>query len=109
MTRRAQLRIYRIEDGRLDDFIAGWGSGVVPLRRSFGFRIDGAWTDAATSTFAWVVSYDGDGTFEEADARYYGSPERAGLEPNPARLIVEADTRMLDPLDLDGPVNPSRG
>ncbi len=33
MARRAQLRDYRIESGRLAEFVAAWTAGVVPSRR----------------------------------------------------------------------------
>ncbi len=37
-----QLRIYKIQPGKMDDFLKGWEQGVVPLRRQQGFRVDGA-------------------------------------------------------------------
>jgi len=62
----SQLRVYRIADGHLADFVAEWRAGVLPLRQRFGFQIE-AWTDAAESTFVWVVRYGGPGTLEDAD------------------------------------------
>src|SRR6185436_3656895 len=38
-----QLRIYEIEDGELDAWIAEWREHVAPLRRRLGFRILGPW------------------------------------------------------------------
>jgi len=40
-----QLRDYRIQPGHMDDWIAGWKAGVVPLRQQEGFQIVGAWVD----------------------------------------------------------------
>jgi hypothetical protein len=101
-TEESQLRVYRIADGHLDDFVAEWRAGVLPLRERFGFRIE-AWTDAAESTFVWVVRYDGPGTLEEADRAYYASPERAALEPDPARGIGAAITRSHAPVGNELP------
>ena len=43
----------------------------------------------------WIVGYDGD--IREADERYYASPERGAMNPNPARLIVEPRHVWLEP------------
>jgi hypothetical protein len=50
----SQLRVYKITDGHLADFVAEWRAGVLSLRERLGFRIE-AWTDTAESTFVWVV------------------------------------------------------
>lgn len=92
-----QLRIYRIATGRMDQFIAGWRAGVVPLRRRFGFEVEAAWSSSAEDRFCWLVRYAGEGTFEEADRAYYASPERKGLTDDPARFIVEAEALMVEP------------
>jgi hypothetical protein len=94
-----KLRIYTIEDGRLEDFLAAWTAGVVPLRRRFGFSIQ-AWTVPRESVMVWLVTYEGDGTFEEAERAYYASPERQALDPDPGVLVVDQDDRWLEPIDL---------
>ncbi len=96
-----QLRIYRIEAGRLDDFVSAWNRGVEPLRRRFGFTSQ-AWTVPQEHLFVWLVTYDGDGTFDDADARYYASPERAALDPDPAAWIEANETRALIPVSGGG-------
>jgi hypothetical protein len=93
-----QLRIYGIEPGRLDDFVAAWTAGVLPLRRRCGFDVI-AWTVPGEDTFVWLLSYAGPGNFAEADALYYASPERANLRPDPADWIVSNETRWLQPID----------
>jgi hypothetical protein len=98
----SQLRVYRIADGHLPDFLAEWRAGVLPLRQRFGFQIE-AWTDAAESTFVWVVRYSGPGTLEDADRAYYASPEREALLPDPARWIEDSITLTLEPVRDDSP------
>jgi hypothetical protein len=92
----SQLRIYRITDGRMDEFVGEWRERVVPLREAFGFRVEGAWTIAEGNGFVWIISHDGD--FEAADTAYYSSGERKALDPDPARNIESADTRMMAPV-----------
>ena len=93
----SQLRINRIADGHLAEFTAEWLAGVLPLRQRFGFRIT-AWTDAAASTFVWLIRYSGPGSLEDADRAYYASPDRVALEPDPARWIVDSIKLSLEPV-----------
>jgi hypothetical protein len=95
---RFQLRVYRIEDGRLEDFVDEWRRLVLPLRRKLGFSVVGPWVDAEDSRFVWVLGYDGD--IREADARYYRSEERGAMNPDPARLIVESSSIWLEPIGV---------
>jgi hypothetical protein len=87
-----QLRIYTIKEGLLDEFTEFWRAEIAPLRRSFGFAVDGAWADVETSTFAWVVSSP---DFAAAEADYYASPGRAGLSHDPSEYIDRAELRMM--------------
>jgi hypothetical protein len=85
-----QLRDYRIAEGRLGDFVEEWQRHLAPLRRSIGFRIDGAWTVEDESRFVWLLSHAGNWeAFADADRRYFDSPERAAIDPDPARLIEQ--------------------
>ena len=93
-----QLRDYRIEEGRLAEFVEAWTAGVLPLRRAAGFAIQ-AWTIAGESRFIWTLAYNGPGSFAEADERYYGSAERAAVSPDPAQWIVENRTSWLSPVE----------
>jgi len=94
-----QLRIYTIRDGALDAWIEEWSAHVAPLRRALGFRILGPWAD--DEAFVWLLGYDGADGFAAADARYYESPQRRSLKPDPARHIARAEHRMLRAL---GPI-----
>ena len=90
-----QLRTYTIAEGALEAWTSEWAEHVAPLRRRFGFRVLGPWVDDACPTFVWLLGYSGPDGFAAADARYYASPERASIEPNPARHIVAQETVML--------------
>ncbi len=96
-----QLRDYRITDGELDRFIEEWRTNLAPLRQACGFTVAGAWTVNGESRFVWLLSHpDGWDAFQEADARYFASPERASLEPDPARLIVEQRNAPLHEVEI---------
>jgi hypothetical protein len=82
-----QLREYTIEAGRLDDFVREWRELVLPLRLAQGFSVLGPWVERDASRFVWLLGYDGD--IRTANEAYYESPERAVMDPDPARLIAE--------------------
>ena len=93
-----QLRDYRIRPGHMDDWIAGWERGIVPLRQQEGFQIVGAWVDRPHDRFVWIVGYaDADG-FQAAEERYHDLPERQALDPNPSDFVESATLDMVDPV-----------
>lgn len=90
-----QLRDYRIQPGALTQWVHEWGEKVRPLREQLGFKVVGAWTIEEENRFVWILSWEGEGSFEEADRAYYESRERATLSPDPARLVVSTEQRMM--------------
>jgi hypothetical protein len=92
-----ELRVYRIEDGRLDDFVDEWRRLILPLRRRLGFSVVGPWINRDESRFVWLVGYDGN--IRDANERYYASDERAAMEPDPALLIADSHTTLLQTID----------
>jgi hypothetical protein len=93
-----QLRDYRIKSSHMDDWIAGWKQGVVPLREQEGFLIVGAWVDRAHDRFVWLIGYAGADGFESAEARYHDLPERLSQQPNPSDFVEAATLDMVDSL-----------
>ncbi len=96
--RSVQLRIYTVAEGTLDAVVERWRTGVRPLRERYGFVVEGAWTIPDQHRFVWILSSRGPGSFEEADAAYYASPERKALRPDPAELLIATQTYWLSPL-----------
>ncbi|MGY1771876.1 hypothetical protein [Blastococcus sp. SYSU D00813] len=84
-----QLRRYRLEPGRLPEFLA-WFPTVLPVREQFGFRVVSAYADHALDTFTWAVAYDGDeAAFTAAVQAYDASPEKAAAFETFPRVITE--------------------
>ena len=96
-----QLRDYRICAGELDRFVDEWRASLAPLRRSIGFAIPAAWTVPDEDRFIWLLEHPGSwDAFSEADAAYFASPERAEIDPDPARLIEEQRSLRLSEVSL---------
>lgn len=93
-----QLRIYRIKPGTMDAYLRLWRDHLLAAREAYGFRVVNAWVTADGAEFAWVVRHEGPGTFEEADKRYYDSPERAALPASPAEYIEHMELRLMEPV-----------
>ena len=98
MAKVSQLRMYRISEGKLAEFVQQWLSGVLPLRRKMGFTVEGAWTVRGEDRFIWIVSYEGEESFETKNEEYYASPERKALDPDPAALIEKSMEAIISPV-----------
>jgi NIPSNAP len=90
-----QIREYTVKPGEMDAWIDEWRSSIVPLRKRHGFEVVGAWTVDGSDQFVWIVKYDGPKQWSEADADYYGSPERKAMDPDPARHLAKTGARMM--------------
>ena len=96
-----QLRDYRIREGELRRFVDEWRTHLAPLRRACGFEIPAAWTIPEEHRFVWLLRHAGGwAAFEEADARYFASPERKALDPDPARFIEEQQNVRLEAVEV---------
>ncbi len=92
----AQLRIYHIKPGLMDEFARLVAEHVFPARRQHGFEVLGPWVVPAEHQYVWVVTYDGPLSWDEAVERYYQSPERSGIGFDPDEYIESADLRLME-------------
>ena len=90
-----QLRIYTINRGKMDDFVAAWTKGVYPLRLKHGFKIEHAAVIEERNEFVWILTYDGPEDWETKEAEYYGSEARNTLDPDPRQYIARSDMWFL--------------
>jgi antibiotic biosynthesis monooxygenase (ABM) superfamily enzyme len=86
-----QLRRYRIEPGRMPEFLA-WFPALEPVRERYGFRVLFALADRERNTFTWAVSFDGDeAAFTAAEKAYNDSAERAAVFGTFPHCITEKE------------------
>jgi hypothetical protein len=88
-----QLRIYRAKEGALGSFIDEWRRHLLPLREAMGFEVIGPWV-TGDGRFVWILGHD---DLASADAAYYASPERAAVDPDPARHLADAQHIDMEP------------
>ncbi|MGO2110917.1 MAG: hypothetical protein ACTH31_04825 [Pseudoclavibacter sp.] len=73
-----QLRRYELKPEHFDFFVDWFQTKLVPVREAYGFTVEFAMANREASEFVWAVSVEGDrATFDEIDATYAASPERA--------------------------------
>lgn len=96
MTRVTQLRTYTIRPGLLNEWATKWRDLIVPLRLELGFEIGGAWLDHERSQFVWLISYDGNDSFEAANKRYWESPQREAMGLDPFDYLTDRDVRVVE-------------
>jgi hypothetical protein len=94
--RTVQIRTYTVRASRLDEWVEAWRALIVPLRREFGFKVHGSWVDRDRNAHIWVISYDGEQSFEEANAAYWASPQRERLGVDPAEFLVGEEIRPVE-------------
>jgi len=92
-----ELRDYLISAAHLDEFVAAWRGGVVPLRERHGYRIDGAWLIRDERRFVWLLSMPVPRSEWDAhNEAYYADPARAALDPDPAQWIEQTESRFVE-------------
>ncbi len=89
-----QLRVYDVKPGKMEEFVRVF-EPIPEIRRRHGFTVEGVWVDDESNRFAWVVGYDGPGTFAEAAARFDSDPERKDMSPPPGSFLDHVDIRMV--------------
>ncbi len=86
-----QIRRYRIEAEKMDEFVALWRDEVVPLRERRGFKVHGAWVIEDSNEFLWIIGYNGPEGIAAGNEAYYASEERRSMDPDPAQFILDGD------------------
>ena len=97
-----QLRIYTIKPGEMKAWIEEWNAKIAPLRRRHGFEVVGSWTIDGEDRFVWILEHKGPKSWLQAEADYYGSPERKAITPDPARHIASTEHHLMSPSDQIG-------
>jgi hypothetical protein len=93
-----QLRIYTMQDGRLDDWIRLYCERVRPLRERSGFAVEG-FAARGTNQFVWIVERPGsEEEFEAADRAYYEQPEHQPLHEEALQYLAKGESLFLDPV-----------
>src|SRR6266581_4414912 len=50
----AEVRIYTMNRGKLDDFVKLWNEKLAPIHAKYGLKILGAWVNRPQNEFIWM-------------------------------------------------------
>lgn len=99
--RTHQLRRYKIAYGKLPEFTSWLNSTLIPVRESFGFRVEFQLVDREASEFVWCVSLEGDEqNFLKIQEQYNESAERAKAVETLPKCIDSMTISFVEALDL---------
>jgi hypothetical protein len=95
-----QLRCYALHPHLTEQFLS-WFPTLLPERAKFGFSVLSAHINRETNEFTWIVTRPGDNqSFQEAEAAWFASPERAALFAGQPAFAAEMHISMVETIDL---------
>jgi hypothetical protein len=93
-----ELRIYRIKQGLMDDWLRIFRETLVPASEAAGTPVVAAWTNPdEPSEFVWVRYYDPSTPVADQKAAYLASPGRKELGDLGSRFLDSREVRFLEP------------
>jgi antibiotic biosynthesis monooxygenase (ABM) superfamily enzyme len=87
-----QVRVYTINRGMLDSWIALFNEKIVPTSAKYGVKVIGAWANRPQNEFIWVRTFDSDDTLKT----YESSPERALYTGQTGSHIAKIEVRTVE-------------
>jgi hypothetical protein len=92
----AQIRIYPILAGRMDEWLALFNEKLAPTHAKVGIKILGAWANRETNDFIWIRAYENEADMAAKDQAYTAHPDRKVLGTLPQSLHGEIDVRTVE-------------
>jgi hypothetical protein len=93
-----ELRIYRIKQGLMGDWLRVFREGIVPASEAAGIPVVAAWTNPEDpDEFVWVRAYDSGSPVADQKAAYTASPDRKKLGDLGRRYLESREVRFLEP------------
>lgn len=93
----SQLRIYRIRDGQMENWLKFFHEKVVPLHRRFGIPVRAGWINAPASEFIWVRDFADGEPVEEQERRYVAWDERRKIIGDEAKTYIDSmEVRVVE-------------
>jgi hypothetical protein len=99
----SQLRIYKIKQGLMDQWLVFFKTKVVPLHQKFGIPAKIAWINDADSEFIWVRDFDDGEPIEQQETRYVTSEERRRAIGDESKSYIESMTVRVVTLSYEEP------
>jgi hypothetical protein len=87
-----QVRIYTINRGMMDSWIAIFNEKIVPTSASYGVSVLSAWVNRPQNEFIWVRQFETEETLQV----YEASHERAAYSGQTSPHIAKIEVRTVE-------------
>ena len=94
-----QLRIYTINRGMMDSWIALFNEYIRPLHDRLGIPVVSTYVNADRTEFIWVRRFDSAADIPAKEAAYFASPERSALGDRPTSHIAKMEVKVMDAVE----------
>lgn len=94
----AQLRIYTINNGQMDDWLKVFKEEISPIVEKHGMGIDGAWVDAESERFIWIRTFEDEADIERKEAAFYASEEYTAIRERVLSYLARRDITVIKPV-----------
>lgn len=91
----SQIRIYTINKGEMDNFIAHFKQDIVPLHERLGIPIVGTWVNRSQNEFIWVRSYKDKADMDAKGKAFQAEVAKAGIKLG--TTVAKMEVREVEP------------
>jgi hypothetical protein len=99
----AEIRIYTVNKGMMDDFVKLWNEKLAPTHAKYGIKILGAWANRPQNEFIWIRSFENEADRDAKLKTYFDSPERSALGDLPPSHMAKMEVRTVEDVFAPGP------
>ena len=92
----AQIRLYTINRGEMDDFLKDFQEVVIPLHERVGLPILGTWVNRSQNEFIWVRGFEDPEDRERKLKAFQESPGMADVRSRVANKIAKMEVREVE-------------
>jgi hypothetical protein len=92
----AEVRIYTMNKGKLDEFVELWNGKLAPIHAQYGLKILGAWVNRPQNEFIWIRVFESEADRDAKTRQYMESPERRALGDAPQKLEAKIEVRTVE-------------
>ena len=98
----AQVRIYTINKGMMEEWIKLFNEKLVPIHAKVGINIVGAWVNRSQNEFIWIRTFEDEQEAEEKNRAYLQHPDRRALGNSVQAYEAKTEVRTVE--DVFAPV-----
>lgn len=96
----AQLRIYRIRDGLMDEWLQLFFGELLDCHALVDIPVTAAWRNPSDpAEFVWVREFEAVDTVEEQERAFFSTPRRKKLGDVRGTFVESLEVRVLEPYD----------